>query len=245
MCTKCETTQDAQPVFGRRHFFGLAAAMAAMSAGVARADCTHFDAESLKAISPDQAIQFLVEGNARFVAGQSLHCDQLALGDATAEKQTPFACVLACMDSRSSPELVLDQQIGDIFVARVAGNVATTEVIGSFEYGAKVAGAKAIMVLGHSHCGAVKGAIDKAVVGDALTTLLDEIEPAVAATPLTGERSSKNAEFVEGVAEANVRLNVAALTEKSPVLKELVEAGQLKIVGGIYDLETGVVTLLS
>ena len=93
------------------------------------------------------------------------------------------------MDSRSSPELVLDQQIGDVFVARVAGNVATTEVIGSFEYGAAVAGAKAIMVLGHNHCGAVKGAVDKAVVGDALTTLLNEIEPAVAATPLTGERS--------------------------------------------------------
>ncbi len=245
MCTKCETTQDIQPVFGRRQFFGLTAAMVAMSAGVARADCSHFDAESLKATSPDQAIQFLVEGNARFVAGQSLHCDQLALGDATAEKQTPFACVLACMDSRSSPELVLDQQIGDIFVARVAGNVATTEVIGSFEYGAKVAGAKAILVLGHSHCGAVKGAIDKAVVGDALTTLLNEIEPAVAATPLQGERSSHNHELVEAVAETNVRMNVAALTEKSSVLKDLVDAGQLKIVGGLYDLDTGVVTLLA
>lgn len=245
MCTNCETTQDTQPVFRRRHFFGLAAAMAAMSAGVARADCTHFDAESLKAASPDQAIQFLVEGNARYVAGQSLNCDLLALGTATAEKQTPFACVLSCMDSRSSPELVLDQQIGDIFVSRVAGNVATTEVIGSFEYGTAVAGAKAILVMGHNHCGAVKGAIDKAVVGEALTTLLDEIEPAIAATPLTGERSSHNHEFVEAVAEANVRMSMAALTEKSPVLKQLVDAGQLKIVGALHNLETGVVTLLS
>ena len=245
MCTDCETTQ-AGPVFGRRHFFGLAAAAAALSTGMARADdCAHFDSEALKAASPDQAIQMLMDGNARFVAGGSLNCDLVALGHATAEKQTPFACVLACMDSRSAPEQVLDQQIGDVFVARVAGNVATTEVIGSFEYGTAVAGAKAIMVLGHNHCGAVKGAVDKAVVGDALTTLLNEIEPAVAATPLTGERSSHNHEFVEAVAEANVRMNVVALTEKSPVLKGLVDSGALKIVGALYNLETGVVTLLS
>lgn len=245
MCTDCETTQDTH-VFGRRRFFGLAAAAAAMTTGMARADeCAPFLSESQAATSPDQAIQLLMDGNARFVAGSSLHCDLLAQAEATAEKQTPFACVLACMDSRSSPELVLDQQVGDVFVARVAGNVATTEVIGSFEYGAKVAGAKAIMVLGHNHCGAVKGAVDKAVVGDSLTTLLNEIEPAVAATPLTGERSSHNHEFVEAVAEANVRMAVAALTEKSPVLKELVDAGQLKIVGAMYNLETGAVTLLS
>lgn len=244
MCTECETAPKAHGI-GRRHFFGLAAAMAAMSAGMARADCTHFDSEALAATSPDQALQLLMDGNARFVAGQPLQCDELALGEATAEKQTPFACVLACMDSRSSPELVLDQQIGDIFVARVAGNVATDEVIGSFEYGAKAAGAKLIMVLGHNHCGAIKGAVDKAVVGDNLTTLLNEIEPAVAATPLHGARSSKNHEFVEAVAEANVRLGVAALTEKSRVLQELVDAGALKIVGALYDLESGVVTLLS
>jgi carbonic anhydrase len=245
MCTDCETTQDTH-VFGRRHFFGLAAAAAAMTTGMARADeCAPFLSESQAATSPDQAIQLLMDGNARFVAGSSLHCDLLAQAKATAEKQTPFACVLACMDSRSSPELVLDQQVGDVFVARVAGNLATTEVIGSFEYGAKVAGAKAIMVLGHNHCGAVKGAVDKAVVGGSLTALLNEIEPAVAATPLTGERSSHNHEFVEAVAEANVRMAVAALTEKSPVLKELVDAGQLKIVGAMYNLETGAVTLLS
>ena len=245
MCTDCETTQDTH-VFGRRRFFGLAAAAAAMTTGMARADeCAPFFSESQAATSPDQAIQLLMDGNARFVAGSSLHCDLLAQAKATAEKQTPFACVLACMDSRSSPELVLDQQVGDVFVARVAGNVATTEVIGSFEYGAKVAGAKAIMVLGHNHCGAVKGAVDKAVVGDSLTALLNEIEPAVAATPLTGERSSHNHEFVEAVAEANVRMAVASLTEKSPVLKELVDAGQLKIVGAMYNLETGAVTLLS
>ena len=245
MCTACETTQDTN-VFGRRQFFGLAAAMAAMASGVAHADeCAHFDSAAQKATTPDLAVQFLMDGNARFVQDKTLNCDMLMLGDATSEKQTPYACVLGCIDSRAAPELVLDQQIGDIFVARVAGNVATAEIIGSFEYATKVAGAKAIMVLGHNHCGAVKGAVDKAVVGDNLTTLLDEIEPAVAATPLTGERSSHNHEFVEAVAEANVRMAVAAFTEKSAVLKELVDAGQLKIVGALYDLESGVVTLLA
>lgn len=246
MCNACDTTKNTQ-TFGRRQFFGFAAAAAALSTGMmARADeCAPFLADMQTATSPDQAVQLLVDGNARFVAGTSLNCDLLAQAEATAEKQTPFACVLACMDSRSSPELILDQQVGDIFVARVAGNVATTEVIGSFEYGAKVAGAKAILVLGHNHCGAVKGAVDKAVVGESLTTLLNEIEPAVAATPLEGERSSHNHEFVQAVAEANVRMAVAALTEKSAVLKEMVDAGQLKIVGGMYDLDTGVMTLLA
>lgn len=136
---------------------------------------------------------------------------------ATAEKQMPFACVLACIDSRSAPELVFDQQIGDIFVARVAGNVPTTEILGSFEY-------------------AIKGAVDKANVGANLTTLLNEIEAAVVTTPLTGERSSKNHEFVEAVAETNVRSSVRALTEKSPVLADRVKAGTVKVVGGLYDI---------
>lgn len=213
---------------------------------MARADeCLPFTADLQAATTPDQAFQMLMDGNARFAAGTSLHCDLLAQAEATAAKQTPFACVLACIDSREAPELILDQQIGDIFVARVAGNVPTPEIIGSFEYATKVAGAKAILVVGHNHCGAIKGAVDKAVVGDNLTTLLNEIEPAITATPLTGERSSKNGAFVQAVAETNVRLGVVALLEKSPLLKSMVDAGQLKIVGGVYDLETHVVTLLA
>ena len=121
-----------------------------------------------------------IDGNARFAGGASLHCDLLGEMKATAEKQTPFACVLGCIDSRAAPELVFDQQVGDVFVGRVAGNLPTAEILGSFEYATKVAGAKAIVVLGHNHCGAVKGAIDKADVGANLTTLLNEIEPAVA-----------------------------------------------------------------
>ena len=127
----------------------------------------------------------------------------------------------------------------------MAGNVPSAEILGSFEYATKVAGAKAIVVLGHNHCGAVKGAVDKADVGANLTTLLNEIEPAVVATPLEGERSSKNHHFVEAVAETNVRLAVAAMTEKSAVLKELVDAGAVKVVGALYDIETGKVTFLS
>lgn len=249
MCNACDEAQLGN--FDRRKFLGLASALAgiaafSMTAGSAFADeCAPFLADAQAAASPDQAIQFLADGNGRFASGASLHCDLLGEMKATSEKQTPFACVLACIDSRSAPELVFDQQVGDIFVARVAGNVPTAEILGSFEYATKVAGAKAIVVLGHNHCGAVKGAVDKADVGANLTTLLNEIEPAVAATPLEGERSSKNHHFVEAVAETNVRMAVAAMTEKSPVIKELVDAGAVKIVGALYDIETGKVTFLS
>lgn len=249
MCQSCKTTETEW--IGRRQFLALGSGLAGsaalgMSVLPALADeCAPFLEASQAATTPDQAIQFLIEGNARFVAGASVNCDLMGGMKATAEKQTPFACVLACIDSRSAPELVFDQQIGDVFVARVAGNVATSEVIGSFEYSTKVAGAKAIVVLGHTHCGAVKGAVDKAVVGDNLTTLLNMIEPAIAATPLEGERSSSNHQFVESVAETNVRVAVAAMVEKSPVIRELVDAGAVKIVGALLDIETGVVTFLA
>lgn len=249
MCGECENTKTNG--VHRRQVLGFATAIAGgalfgLSAGRAQADeCAAFLAEAQAATTPDQAIQMLVEGSARFASGASLHCDLLGGMKATAEKQTPFACVLGCIDSRAAPELVFDQQVGDVFVGRVAGNLPTAEILGSFEYATKVAGAKAIVVLGHNHCGAIKGAIDKADVGANLTTLLNEIEPAVAATPLEGERSSKNHHFVEAVAETNVRLAVAAITEKSAVLKELVDAGALKVVGALYDIETGKVTFLA
>ncbi|OYU17759.1 MAG: carbonic anhydrase [Rhodobacteraceae bacterium PARR1] len=248
MCETCKT--DAPELIRRRQLLGFASVLTAGAVfGVAplRAmadECAPFLADAQAATTPDQAIALLADGNARFAAGASLKCDLLAEMTATAEKQTPFACVLACIDSRSAPELVFDQQVGDVFVARVAGNLPTTEILGSFEYATKVAGAKAIVVLGHTHCGAVKGAVDRADVGANLTVLLDEIEPAVLATPLEGERSSKNHHFVEAVAETNVRFAVAALTEKSPVLKAMADAGAIKVVGALYDIETGKVTFL-
>jgi carbonic anhydrase len=249
MCNECPKVEPV--LIGRRQMLGFASilvggATLGLSSGRALADeCAPFLEDAQSAATSDQAIQMLVDGNARFSAGTSLRCDLLGEVKATAEKQTPFACVLACIDSRSAPELVFDQQVGDIFVARVAGNVPTTEILGSFEYATKVAGAKAIVVLGHNHCGAMKGAVDKADVGANLTTLLNEIEPAIVATHLEGERSSKNHHFVEAVAETNVRFAVVALTEKSAVIKELVDAGVVKVVGALYDIETGKVTFLS
>lgn len=233
----------------RRGFLALTAlAAGAAVAGLpvmARADeCAPFLDAAQAVTTPDQAINLLLDGNARFVAGKSLVYDELVNVAATAEKQTPFACVLGCIDSRVAPEIVFDQQIGDIFVGRVAGNVPTPELLGSFEYATKVAGAKAILVLGHTHCGAVKGAIDRAQVGGNLTLLLEEIEPAVVAVPLEGERSSKNHHFVEQVAEMNVRLATAALVERSSVIRDLVEAGQVKIAGAVLDIETGQVRML-
>jgi carbonic anhydrase len=244
MCDDCKTEG---PKIDRRRLFGLGAAglaTALIAPGAARASCAPFTEAMQGDMTPDQALAELVAGNQRFVEGTSLVCDERVNLSATAEGQTPFACVLGCIDSRAAPEFVFDQQIGDIFVARVAGNVATSEVLGSFEYATKVAGAKLILVLGHSHCGAVKGAIDKAVVGDQLTHLLDEIEPAVTAVGEHGERSSKNHELVEMVVEENVKLAVAALTEKSSLIRDLVASGAVKVAGGLFDLDTGKVTIL-
>lgn len=208
--------------------------------------CEPFDAKKQQEITPEQAVQRLLEGNKRFTSGKQIVCSELALLGAAEAKQTPYACILGCIDSRAAPEIVFDQEIGDIFVARVAGNVPSKEIIGSFEYATKVAGAKAILVLGHSHCGAVKGAIDQAKVGDNLTALLAEIEPAVdQVLPKGGERSSKNEKLVEDVAVANVLAGVKRLTDASTVLRDLVTNGQLKIVGAIEELHTGKVTLLT
>lgn len=201
-------------------------------------ECAPFNAGMQAVMTPDEAVERLIAGHQRFQAGASLQCDLRAEALATAEKQTPFACILSCIDSRVAPELIFNQQIGDIFCARVAGNVPTTEIVGSFEYATKVAGAKAIMVLGHSHCGAVKGAIDEAEVGDNLTDLLRLMEPAIQVTPLEGERSSHNHPFVEAVAQANVRVGVQTLLMMSAVIRELVEAGELRLVGAYYDIDT-------
>jgi carbonic anhydrase len=153
--------------------------------------------------------------------------------------------VLGCIDSRVPPEMVFDQRIGDIFSARIAGNFSSVDVLGSLEFATKVAGSKLICVLGHTQCGAIKGAIDNVKLGN-LTAMLANFAPAVAAvTNVPGERSSKNHELVDAVCEANARMTAASLTVGSSVLKELVDAGSLKIVAGLHDLETGKVKLLA
>jgi carbonic anhydrase len=185
----------------------------------------------------------LKAGNERFAAGNIVNCDLMQQVKDTAAGQAPFAVVVGCIDSRVPPELVFDQSIGDIFCARIAGNFVNTDIIGSLEFATKLAGARAVVVLGHSECGAVKGAIDNAKLGN-LTTTLANIRPAVKATKASGERTSKNATFVQAVAETNVRMAVAKLTAKSPVMKQLVAAGDLTIVGAMHDLATGKVSWL-
>ena len=163
----------------------------------------------------------------------------------SSEGQAPFAAVVGCLDSRAAPELVFDQRLGSLFVARIAGNFVNTDIIGSLEFATKVSGAKLIMILGHSSCGAIKGAIDKVQLGN-LTATLNNIWPAVEATSgVPGERSSKNATFVQAVAETNAKLAASMLVARSPIIEELVAAGSLKIVSAMHDLATGRVTLLA
>lgn len=204
-----------------------------------------FDQEAQAALTPDQALQMLKEGNARFVAGDSTDRDLIAQQKATSSGQFPFAVVLSCLDSRSAPEVVFDQGVGDIFVGRVAGNVVDTNLLGSFEFATAAAGSKLIVVMGHTACGAVKGACDGVELGN-LTALLDEIEPAMDAvsTPVGTDRSSANTEFVNEVIETNVRMQVNELLRRSDVVRGLVDAGQVKVVGAVHDISTGEVTFL-
>ena len=211
--------------------------------GPARSTDTTTQAEQ-QAMTPDAALEALRAGNERFRTGKTIVRDYHAQAELTAHAQYPFATVLACMDSRSTPELIFDTNIGDVFAPRVAGNLATDEEIGSMEYAAKVAGSKLIVVLGHSSCGAVKGACDQVELGN-LTTVLRAIQPSVAAvTTVPGPRTSKNDAFVHAVTEENVRRQVAQIRARSPILAAMEKAGQIKIVGALHDLASGTVTFL-
>lgn len=196
-------------------------------------------AVSQAAMTPDAALDRLKEGNARFVSNTAKRRDLPAKVIATASGQFPFAVVLGCMDSRSPIELVFDQGIGDVFGVRVAGNVVNDDELGSFEYAAKV-GAKLIVVLGHTGCGAVKGAIDDVKLGN-LTGLLAKIRPAVAEANCA---NAKDDACVTKVAELNVRRAMREIRERSPYLKTYLDAGKVGLVGGIYDVATGKVTFL-
>jgi carbonic anhydrase len=194
---------------------------------------------SQSAMTPQSALAELQAGNARFVAGQPLHRDFPAQVKATAAGQYPFAVVLSCLDSRQPIEIVLDQGIGDIFSARVAGNVLNDDILGSMEFACKVSGAKLIAVIGHSNCGAIKGAIDDVELGN-LTGLLTKIKPAMDAVPADVQpRTSKNYSYVDQVSEANVRLVMQEIRERSPILREMLDKGEIGLVGGMYDLSTG------
>jgi carbonic anhydrase len=234
--------------YSRRLFSSTAAASLAFAfAGMASAEeCAVFTSERQQAKTPDEALQRLKEGNERFFAGKMVNCDLLAQARATAAGQAPFAAIVACIDSRVPPELLFDLRIGDAFVARLAGNVVDADIIGSLEFSTKVMGAKTILVIGHSDCGAIKGAIDNVELGS-LTQLLAKIEPAIKVAEALGggDPTSKNKAFVQAVADANVKLGVQTLMDRSEILRGLVEAKELVIVAAMQDLATGKVTFFS
>ncbi len=196
------------------------------------------------AATPAQVLAWLQRGNERFASGKTERRDMLHDQRVTAAGQYPRAVILSCIDSRAPAEFIFDTGLGDLFNARIAGNIADADLVGSMEFACKVSGAKLVVVMGHTSCGAMKGACDRVQLGN-LTGLLDKIQPAVEAVhDVPGERNSKNQAFVEAVAEANVRLAVERIRELSPILRDMESAGQINIVGCIYSLDTGRVRFL-
>ena len=195
--------------------------------------------EIQSSLSPAQAVEILKKGNERFIGNLRANRNLLQQVNETSTGQHPFAAILSCIDSRASAELIFDQGLGDIFSIRIAGNVLNEDILGSMEFACKVAGAKAIAVIGHSKCGAIKGACDDVKMGN-LTALLEKLKPAVNAEKTTiSSRSSGNAEFVEKVALLNVRHTIQQILDKSPILKGMISKGEIAIIGGMYDVETG------
>ncbi len=195
--------------------------------------------EMQTAITPSIALELLKEGNKRFVNNLKVNRNLLQQANDTSGGQYPFAVILSCIDSRTSAELIFDQGLGDVFSVRIAGNIINEDILGSMEFGCKVAGSKIIVVLGHTKCGAVKGACDHIEMGN-LTALLTKIRPAVDDEKTTTEnRNSGNAEFVENVSTINVKRTVKSIMERSPILKEMIENGQIGIVGGSHNISTG------
>jgi carbonic anhydrase len=195
--------------------------------------------ELQESISPSKALQLLKDGNQRFVSNLKINRNLLQQANETSDGQHPFAVILSCIDSRTSAELIFDQGLGDVFSVRIAGNIINEDILGSMEFGCKVAGSKIIVVLGHTKCGAVKGACDHVEMGN-LTALLTKIRPAVDDEVTVKEnRNSGNSVFVEKVSAINVKRTVKAIMERSPILKEMIESGQIGIVGGTHDISTG------
>ncbi len=198
--------------------------------------------EMQTAITPLMALELLKDGNKRFVNNLKVNRNLLQQANDTSDGQHPFAVILSCIDSRTSAELIFDQGLGDIFSVRIAGNIINEDILGSMEFGCKVAGSKIIVVLGHTKCGAVKGACDHVEMGN-LTSLLSKIRPAVDDELTTAEnRNSSNNEFVEKVAVINVKRTFKSILQRSPILKEMIEKGEIGIVGGTHDITTGQVT---
>jgi carbonic anhydrase len=219
----------------------------ALSAGTVLA--AHHEAvtqtkETQAATTPEKALQMLKEGNARFVAGKMLERDLMAQVKATGPGQFPFAAIVGCIDSRASNELIFNQGIGDIFSARVAGNFVNDDMLGSLEFACAAAGAKLVLVVGHTDCGAIRGACDDVVLGN-LTQTLANLKPAVAAvTGYDSDRTSSNEAFVQAVADKNVTLTIDRIRQRSSILRDMADTGKIAITGAMYDVHTGRVTFM-
>jgi carbonic anhydrase len=201
--------------------------------------------ETQATMTPEKSLTFLIEGNERFRNNIRINRNLIEQVTDTSSGQFPFATILSCIDSRIPTEIIFDQGIGDLFNARIAGNFVNEDILGSMEFACKLAGSKLIMVLGHTSCGAIKGACDDAKLGN-LTQMLEKIKPAVkqVATKPGEERNSSNIDFVNNVSTKNVMLTVNLIKEKSPVLNEMLANGEIDIVGAMYDVESGLVTVI-
>lgn len=199
--------------------------------------------EMQASISPSKALELLKAGNQRFVDNLKINRNLLQQANETSDGQHPFAVTLSCIDSRTSVELIFDQGLGDVFSTRIAGNIINEDILGSMEFGCKVAGSKIIVVLGHTQCGAIKGACDHVEMGN-LTALLAKIQPAVHDEKTENERTSGNEKFVEKVTAINVKRTVTGILERSPILKEMVKQGDIGIIGAVHDISTGEVSFM-
>ena len=199
--------------------------------------------ETQASMTPTRALEILKQGNGRFVNNLKANRDLLQQANETRDGQFPFAVILSCIDSRTSAELIFDQGLGDVFSIRIAGNVVNTDIVGSLEFACKIAGSKLIVVLGHTNCGAIKGACDHVEFGN-LTELLSKIQPAVYQETMTSDtenRTSNNAEFVENVSHINIKNSVKSIINRSYIVEQMIEKGEVAIIGAKHHLDTGIV----
>jgi len=248
MCEQPNTNTE-ENLFNRRLLLksvGAVSLLAMSGTGLwsTEADAAALSKKEREALTPDDVIKMMKQGNNRFRKGKSHAHNYLSeQRTVSASGQYPAAVILSCIDSRAPAETIMDLGIGDIFNTRIAGNISNDDILGSMEFACKVAGAKVVLVMGHTKCGAVAGAIDKAELGH-LTGLLAKIRPAVDATDYQGERSAKNYAFVDAVARKNIELTMTEIKNNSAVLNDMITAGKLKIIGAMYDIENGLLTFL-
>lgn len=215
---------------------------AALSTGAqAQQSCEVFTSATQSAVTPDGALKMLKDGNDRFVGGTTRNCDLRRQVKETATQQSPVAVIVGCIDSRVPPEMVFDQRLGDIFAARIAGNFVNTDILGSLEFATAAAGAKLIVVLGHTECGAIKGALDDVKLGN-LTAMLGNIKPSMSKLKYTGVPSSKDKKLVQQLADQNAQDAMKMITDKSEVIAKMVKEGKVKVVSAMHDVSTGKVT---